>query len=191
MQLILASSSRYRRELLERLGLPFEQLSPDIDESHIPNENPTQLAKRLSIAKAKKLAQKFHQHLIIGSDQTVECLNQTYNKPGNAISAAKQLSALSGNTAFFHTGICILDSASNRELSDVVSTKVVFRELDEATISRYLKQDQPYDCAGSFKAESLGIALFEAIYSDDPTALMGLPLIRLSQFLEQSGCPVI
>ena len=196
MNLILASSSPYRRQLLERFGLPFEHYAPDVDEQAKPGENPLQLAERLSLAKALAVQSQLSRkqtphHWIIGSDQTAACEGQLYGKPGDFDSALKQLSALSGKTALFHTGVCVLNSATQTQLSAVVSTRVVFRSLENDTIIRYLEREQPFDCAGSFKAEGLGITLFDAIHSDDPTALTGLPLIRLRQLLEQSGCQVI
>lgn len=191
MKLVLASSSPYRRQLLERLELAFEHSAPNIDERPKPDENPAQTAERLAINKARALASRYPEHLIIGSDQTAVCDNRLYGKPGNAETAITQLTSLSGNTAVFHTGVCVLNSATNTVLSAVVSTTVVFRPLEPGTINHYIEREKPFDCAGSFKAEGLGIALFDAIHSDDPTALTGLPLIRLRQLLEQSGCQVI
>ncbi|MEH6637952.1 MAG: nucleoside triphosphate pyrophosphatase [Porticoccaceae bacterium] len=196
MKLTLASSSPYRRQLLERFGLAFEHCAPNVDEQANPGEDPAHLAERLSIAKAQAIHTQLQSgsdplHLIIGSDQTAACNGRLYGKPGNAKSAAQQLTNLSGNTVVFHTGVCVLNRATQTQLSAVVSTTVIFRTLDTSSITRYLEREQPFDCAGSFKAEGLGIALFEAIHSDDPTALTGLPLIRLRQLLEQSGCRVI
>ncbi|MEH6542783.1 MAG: nucleoside triphosphate pyrophosphatase [Porticoccaceae bacterium] len=196
MKLTLASSSPYRRQLLERFGLAFEHCAPNVDEQANPGEDPAHLAERLSIAKAQAIHTQLQSgsdplHLIIGSDQTAVCNGRLYGKPGNAKSAAQQLTSLSGNTVVFHTGVCVLNRATQTQLSAVVSTTVIFRALDTSSITRYLEREQPFDCAGSFKAEGLGIALFEAIHSDDPTALTGLPLIRLRQLLEQSGCRVI
>lgn len=196
MKLTLASSSPYRRQLLERFGLAFEHCAPNVDEHPNPGEDPAHLAERLSITKARAIHSQVppdHDslHLIIGSDQTAACNGQLYGKPGNAESATQQLTSLSGNTAVFYTGVCVLNRASQTQLSAVVSTTVIFRTLDTSSITRYLEREQPFDCAGSFKAEGLGIALFEAIHSDDPTALTGLPLIRLRQLLEQSGCQII
>ncbi|RLA40593.1 MAG: septum formation inhibitor Maf [Gammaproteobacteria bacterium] len=185
MKLLLASSSPYRRELLSRLHIPFDWQAPDVDECTLAGETPQQLALRLSSSKARALAISHREHLIIGSDQVASCRGQSINKPGNYSNAFKQLKELSGQRVDFYTGLCVLDSASGRSSADTVITEVVFRQLSDADIDSYLKCEQPYDCAGSFKAEGLGIALFDRINSDDNTAIIGLPLIRLRQMLEE------
>jgi len=184
MQLLLASSSPYRRELLARLQVPFSWQAPEVNEQALTEEKPQQLALRLSSNKAQALAASHPTHLIIGSDQVASCRGQSINKPGNHANAFKQLRALSGQRVDFYTGLCVLDSSSGRSSADTVTTTVVFRQLSDTDIACYLKHEQPYDCAGSFKAEGLGITLFEAISSDDNTAIIGLPLIRLRQMLE-------
>lgn len=185
MKLLLASSSPYRRELLSRLRIPFDWQAPDVDEQALPGEKPQQLALRLSSSKAQAFADEQREHLIIGSDQVASCRGQSINKPGNYANAFKQLQALSGQRVDFYTGLCVLDSVSGRSIADTVTTRVVFRQLSDTEIDSYLRCEQPYDCAGSFKAEGLGIALFDAISSDDHTAIIGLPLIRLRQILEE------
>ncbi len=181
--LILASSSRYRRALLERLQIPFECISPDIDETPKLDEPPDQLVRRLSIAKAETLAAHYPKNLIIGSDQVATYKDSILTKPGNYEVAYQQLKAQSGHRVTFLTGIALLNSATGHINVDVVPTDVVFRQLSDPEIVDYLKKDEPYDCAGSFKSEGLGITLFDGIYGNDPTALIGLPLIRLSQML--------
>ncbi|MEZ0122082.1 MAG: nucleoside triphosphate pyrophosphatase [Candidatus Reddybacter sp.] len=185
MKLLLASSSPYRRELLSRLHIPFDWQAPDVDESALAGETPQQLALRLSSSKARALAASHREHLIIGSDQVASCRGKSINKPGNYANAFKQLQALSGQRVDFYTGLCVLDSTSGRSSADTVITEVVFRQLSDTDIDSYLRCEQPYDCAGSFKAEGLGIALFDRISSDDNTAIIGLPLIRLRQMLEE------
>ena len=191
MKLLLASSSPYRRELLSRLHIPFDWQAPDIDEQALAGETPQQLALRLSSSKARALAASHGEHLIIGSDQVASCRGQSINKPGDYANAVKQLQALSGQRVDFYTGLCLLDSNSGRSIADTVITEVVFRQLSEHEIERYLRCEQPYDCAGSFKAEGLGIALFDRISSDDNTAIIGLPLIRLRQMLEEFNYRVL
>lgn len=191
MKLLLASSSPYRKQLLERFRLPFECAAPEIDETSLPDEDAAELAERLSVEKAQVLASRFPRHLIIGSDQTAICGEKIYTKPGDLNSAERQLEELSGKTVLFHSGLCVLNSVSQEISSAVVTTSVRFRVLDKTTTRRYLEREKPFDCVGSFKAEGLGIALFDSIHSDDPTALMGLPLIRLSHLLELAGLPVI
>lgn len=185
MKLLLASSSPYRRELLSRLHIPFDWQAPDVDEQTLAGETPQKLALRLSSSKALALAGGPGEHLIIGSDQVASCRGQSINKPGNYTNAFKQLQELSGQRVDFYTGLCVLDSASGRSSADTVITEVVFRQLSDTDIDSYLRCEQPYDCAGSFKAEGLGISLFERISSDDNTAIIGLPLIRLRQMLEE------
>ncbi|MBL4783306.1 MAG: septum formation protein Maf [Porticoccaceae bacterium] len=185
MTLLLASSSPYRRELLSRLHVPFSWQAPEVDEQPLVGESPQQLALRLSSSKAHALAEGHSECLIIGSDQVASCRGQSINKPGNHTRAFKQLQALSGQRVHFYTGLCVLDGHSGRAIADTVTTEVVFRQLSDTDIENYLKCEPAYDCAGSFKAEGLGITLFEAIHSDDNTAIIGLPLIRLRQILEE------
>ncbi len=189
--LVLASSSRYRAELLARLGLPFERSSPDVDETPGPGESPTELVIRLAQAKAAAVAASHGRALIIGSDQVAVCGDQILGKPGSVERAEAQLGALSGNTVTFQTGLCLLDAASGERQSEVVTTPVRFRHLEPQEISDYVARERPLDCAGAFKSEGLGIALFEAIGGDDPTALIGLPLIELCRMLRRAGVPVL
>lgn len=184
MKLLLASSSPYRRELLSRLRIPFDWQAPNVDEQAQTGETPRELALRLSTSKAQALAAAHGEHLIIGSDQVASWRGQSINKPGNHANAFTQLQTLSGQRVDFHSGLCVLDSASGRSVADTVTTEVMFRQLSDTEIDCYLKCEQPYDCAGSFKAEGLGISLFERISSDDNTAIIGLPLIRLRQMLQ-------
>lgn len=185
--LVLGSTSPYRRELLARLGLPFETARPEVDETPLPLESPRHLARRLAAAKAEAVAQRFRDAWVIGSDQVAELDGQALGKPGSFERAADQLAAASGREVRFHTAVCMLNLGEPRrhEFQDV--TIVRFRRLDNATIERYLHAEQPYDCAGSFKAEGLGISLFEAIESLDPTALVGLPLIAMAEALRTIG----
>jgi septum formation protein len=186
-KLVLASSSPYRRALLERLRLPFITESPDVDETPLPEESPVQLVLRLSFWKARALAKKYSQHLIIGADQVVVLEGQAISKPGTREKAVAQLTAASGNTVLFHTGVCVLDSGSGQYRADSDVCAVTFKTLSPKQIENYVDIDQPFDCAGGFKAESLGIALFERITGDDPNALVGLPLIRLIAILKHFG----
>lgn len=187
MPLVLASSSPYRRELLERLQLTFDTASPAIDESPIKGETPEMLVRRLAFGKATALATRFSHHLIIGSDQVALCDGEILTKPGTPERARAQLRHQSGREVDFVTGLCLLNSASGKQQIDVAVTRVQFRALSEDEITRYIDRDSPLDCAGSFKCESLGISLFSAIDSDDPTALIGLPLIRLCAMLREEG----
>lgn len=184
--LILASASPYRRELLERLGLPFEARAANVDERAGPREDPRALAGRLARAKAEAL-DGVPGALVIGSDQTVDCGGRLLGKPGDRQRAGEQLRAQSGRTVSFHTGLCLLDSRNGETRETVETVRVVFRELTDDEIERYLDRDRPFDCAGSFKSESLGVALCERIECEDPTALIGLPLIRLSRMLRDFG----
>ncbi|AQZ95628.1 Maf family protein [Halopseudomonas phragmitis] len=188
--LVLASSSPYRRQLLERLNLPFEWAAPDIDETPLPGEAPEQLTLRLAEAKARALIEHYPTHLIIGSDQVLLLDGQPVSKPGNHANALEQLRRCSGKSIRFLTSLCLLDSASDTARSIVEPFEVVFRQLDEATIERYLLAEQPYDCAGSFKSEGLGISLFRALRGDDPNSLIGLPLIRLCDLLAEHGIQI-
>ena len=188
--IILASGSRYRRELLERLGLPFETWPPDVDERALPGEAPRQTAERLARRKADAGASRWPQALIIGSDQVAELAGEPVGKPGTVDNARAQLRRLSGREVLFHTGLCLLNSSTGRAQSRVVTTDVVFRSLTDAEIDAYLAREPAIDCAGSAKSEGLGIALLERLGGEDPTALVGLPLIALSQMLRNAGVAV-
>ncbi len=185
MRLILASSSPYRRELLLRLGIPFTTVSPNIDESPLPGETPAALALRLSIAKARAVAPGHPGALLIGSDQVATLSGAPIGKPGNFERAKAQLEQLSGQTVEFHSALCVSDG-QRHEVEDVV-TRCRFRRLSTQEITTYLHREQPYDTAGSAKAEGLGIALMDSMRSDDPTAIIGLPLIALSRMLRSFG----
>lgn len=190
-KLVLASTSPYRKELLHRLELPFETISPATDESRQVGESPTALALRLSEAKARAVADRFPDALIIGSDQVAHIGDTIYGKPGNNERARQQLRELSGRSVDFVSGLCVLNSASGKASARAVVTRVRFRTLTDDTIARYLERDQPYNCAGSAKSEKLGIALIAAMECDDPTALVGLPLIALCDLLAEHGVAVI
>lgn len=188
--LVLASTSRYRRELLARLGLPFTAAAPDADETPLPGEAPAATALRLAAAKARSIAGSWPQALIVGSDQVADADGVAVGKPGTAAAARAQLAQLSGRTVVFHTGVALLDAATGACQTALVDVRSRFRTLSPATIDTYLAREQPYDCAGSVKSEGLGIALFEAIESDDPTALIGLPLISVVRMLAAAGVAV-
>lgn len=190
-KLVLASSSPYRRELLARFGLAFESASPDCDEAPLAAETPAATAARLALLKARSLAGRFPDALIIGADQVASSDGIRYGKPGNHDNAVRQLRALSGKAAEFHTAVALLDSKSGKADSRIVACRVQFRTLDDARIESYLRREQPYDCAASAKAEGLGIALIARIETDDPTSLIGLPLIALSELLERARLPVL
>jgi septum formation protein len=187
VDLILASSSSYRRDLLQRLTKHFRQLAPDIDESAAARETPAALALRLAIAKAKAVAAIRPGAIVIGSDQVAALGTQMLGKPGDHENARAQLLMCSGQTVSFHTALCLIDGRDGRVQHAVDTTHVYFRNLDSAEIEAYLHAEQPYDCAGSFKAEGLGITLFTRMQSDDPTALIGLPLIALNHMLRTAG----
>jgi len=189
-QLILASSSRYRRELLERLGLHFKAASPQCDETPLAGEAAPETASRLSILKARSLQKRFPDALIIGADQVASSAGERLGKPGDHATAARQLRSLSGRAADFHTAVALLDARKHQIQSRVVPCRVFFRKLNGKSIEAYLRREQPYDCAASAKAEGLGIALIERIETDDPTSLIGLPLIALTEMLEHAGLPV-
>lgn len=190
-RLLLASTSRYRRTLLERLGLPFECADPRVDEAPARGETPADTARRLAEAKARAVAARHPDALVIGADQVASCDGERLEKPGTHDRALRQLLAASGREARFDTALALLDAASGTLQSRVVTVTVRFRTLSRAQIEDYLRREQPYDCAGSAKAEGLGIALLSRIDSDDPTALIGLPLIALTEMLEQAGMPVL
>lgn len=189
--LILASSSPFRRELLARLRLPFEVVAPQADETLYPGEAPAALVERLAIAKAQAVAQRHPHALIIGSDQVAVHNGAIVGKPGGHDEAVKQLLAASGRKVMLYTGLALLNTESGRVQSEVVPFSIQFRTLSAAQIENYLRQEQPYDCAGSVKSEGLGIALIERFEGDDPNALIGLPLIRLVRMLEAEGVSVI
>ncbi len=189
-RLILASSSPYRQQLLKKLGLPFSCISPDIDERPLVNERSQTLAQRLSIEKARAVADQAGEVLIIGSDQ-VCCLDgQPLGKPGNPQNAIAQLQRLSGRAVTFYTGLCLINNHTGTCQSCVEPFTVHFKKLSLEQIQAYVEKDRPWDCAGSFKAEGLGIALFERLEGEDPNALTGLPLIRLIQLLKNEGIDV-
>jgi len=185
--LILASTSHYRRELMLRLGLPFTVAAPGVDEAALPGETPAVTALRLSEAKARAVAGGLDEGLVIGSDQVAECDGEPLGKPGAHETALAQLARLSGRTVTFHTGLALVNAASGRAQCELVDVTSTFRTLSPAEIEGYLTRERPYDCAGSVRSEALGIALFERIASDDPTALIGLPLIALARMLRAEG----
>jgi septum formation protein len=189
-RLLLASGSRYRKELLGRLGLAFEVAAPNVDEAPQPAEAPADTALRLSISKAKALQRSHGDALIIGSDQVASCGGRRFDKPGNHENARRQLRELSAKTAQFDTAVALLDTRSGEIQARLVPCRVTFRKLDDALIERYLQKEKPYDCAGAAKAEGLGIALIARIETEDPTSLIGLPLIALSEMLRKAGLPV-
>ena len=189
-RLVLASGSRYRKELLGRLGLAFEVALSNVDESAQPREAPADTALRLAVLKARALEKKYPAALIIGSDQVASSAGRRFDKPGNHENARRQLRDLSGKTAQFDTAVALLDARNGSLQTRVVPCRVTFRALDEALIERYLQKEKPYDCAGAAKAEGLGIALIARIETDDPTSLIGLPLMALSEMLRKAGLSV-
>ncbi len=191
-RLLLASTSPFRRELLARLALPFTVQAPQVDETRLPGESAPELVARLAEGKAEAVARRQGSAaLIIGSDQAAVLEGVIIGKPGDHEQAVAQLQQASGRTVVFHTGLCLLDSASAGRQIAVEEFRVVFRVLTPAMIERYLRREQPYQCAGSFKSEGLGIALFDRLEGDDPTSLIGLPLIRLTRMLEAAGVVVL
>ena len=190
MLLILASTSRYRRELLERLGLDFQTFAPNVDETALPSEVPQDTALRLAQQKAQAAATSFPNGLILGSDQVAESEGLRLDKPGNRARAREQLLHVSGRQVTFYTAVALLESATSTVQTAVVPTHVRFRRLTGALVDRYLDREQPYDCAGSAKSEGLGIALLEQIAGNDPTALIGLPLIAVVTMLQNAGLQV-
>lgn len=189
--LILASTSPYRRALLERLAIPFTAVAPGTDETALPAERPRATALRLAEAKARSVAAAHPDALIIGSDQVADSDGHAIGKPDDHRGAVAMLTALSGRTVVFHTGLALLDSASGRCATAMVDVRSTFRRLSAREIELYLAREAPYDCAGAVKSEGLGIALFESIESDDPTALIGLPLIRLVSMLRDAGVAIL
>ena len=188
---MLASTSKYRKALLERLGLAFEMAAPRVDERALHGEGPADTALRLSALKAQAVDRMFPDALIIGSDQVAAMGRERFGKPGDHISAVRQLRALSGNAVDFHTAVTVPDARARKADSRVVPCRVVFRTLDDRRIEAYLRREQPYDCSASAKAEGLGIALIERIMTDDPSSLVGLPLIALCEMLERAGLPAV
>lgn len=191
MKLVLASTSRYRRELLSRLHVPFEVLAPDVDETPLPGESPSATALRLSVLKAQAAAASWPDALIIGSDQVLMLGEAQLGKPGNYANAFAQLKAMQGRAMVFHTALTLLNSRTGRTQTRDVPTTVHIRRLSDAQIAAYLEKEKPYDCAGSAKSESLGIALMERMDSADPTALIGLPLMALTGMLANEGFDVL
>jgi len=190
-RLVLASTSRYRSALLERLGVPFLVAPPGVDEIALPGEAPAQTALRLAEAKARAVAVRYPDALVIGSDQVADCAGVPVGKPGSRDAALAQLLMLSGKTVVFHTGVALVDAATGRCNATLVDVASTFRMLDAAEIGAYLDREAPFDCAGSVKSEGLGIALFEQIESSDPTALIGLPLIALCRLLRGEGVDIL
>ena len=185
--LILASTSRYRRELLSRLRMPFAVRAPAVDETPLASELPAALAQRLALAKARAVSALERDAVVIGSDQVADLDGTPIGKPGTHARAVEQLRAMSGRSVVFHTAVAVVCEASGFAACALVPVRVQFRTLTDAEIEHYLRAEQPYDCAGSAKCETLGIALLDAIESDDPTALVGLPLIRTCALLRQAG----
>lgn len=191
MQIVLASTSPFRKSVLEKLGLAFDCHAPEVDETPQAGETPAQLVERLSIAKAQAVAAHYKQGFIIGSDQVAVIDDDILGKPGNHENAVAQLERASGKTVTFLTGLALVNVESGSIQAEVVPFKVVFRQLTRQQIVNYLNAEQPYNCAGSFKSEGLGIAMFERLEGDDPNTLIGLPLIRLIRMLEKEGVMVI
>lgn len=191
MKLVLASTSRYRRELLSRLKLPFEVAAPDVDETPLPGESPADTALRLSRLKAEAVARHHPDALVIGSDQVLMLDGEQLGKPGNYENAFRQLKKMSGKAMVFHTALTLLNSRTGRSQTRDVPTVVHIRRLSDAQIAAYLKKEEPYDCAGSARSEALGIALMERMESPDPTALIGLPLMALTEMLMNEGVDVL
>jgi septum formation protein len=193
VDLVLASTSRYRRELLERITSRIRQIAPDVDEMSLPHETPCALAARLATAKAQAVAARCAGAVVIGSDQVADLSGKILGKPGTAEHARAQLAACSGREVVFHTALCVLDArnAPGRSFTATDTTHVHFRTLDAAEIARYIERESPLDCAGSFKSEGLGVGLFQRVSCEDPTALIGLPLIALCRLLREAGIATI
>jgi septum formation protein len=189
--LILGSTSRYRRELLQRLRVPFEVVSPDVDETPLANEAPQALATRLALAKAKAVAALHPNAVVIGSDQVADLNGEPLGKPGTHERAVLQLQRMRGQTVVFQTAVSVVCQANGFEQTELAQIKVRFRDLSDAEIEAYLRAEEPYDCAGSAKSEGLGIALLDAIDNDDPTALIGLPMIRTARLLRAAGIDLL
>ncbi len=189
--LILASTSVYRRQLLERLRLPFGVVASEVDESPLAGESPQTMACRLALAKARSVAHAHPDAIVIGSDQVADLAGQALGKPGNHARAVQQLQTMRGKTVVFQTAVAVVCTDTGFAQTDLAQVKVAFRNVTDAQIEAYLLAEQPYDCAGSAKSEGLGIALLERIDNDDPTALIGLPLIRTCRLLEAAGIRVL
>ena len=188
---VLGSTSRYRRELMERLRVPFTVAAPHVDETPLPGEAPKALALRLALAKAKAVAALHPEAVVIGSDQVADLAGQPLGKPGEHERAVAQLRQMRGQTVIFQTALAVVCLATGFEQVDLAEVRVVFRDLSDEEIEAYLQAEKPYDCAGSAKSEGLGIALLESIDNDDPTALIGLPLIRTARLLRQAGVKLL
>lgn len=189
--LVLGSTSPFRKTLLDKLNIPFKTAKPNIDETPLPNETSLQLVERLAIEKAQAVSHEFPDALIIGSDQVAVCDNEILGKPHTHENAVKQLSKFSGKAVCFYTGLAVFDSKNNKVFSVIEPFKVHFKHLSDAEINNYLYSEEPYNCAGSFKSEGLGICLFEKLEGDDPNSLIGLPLIKLVGLLKQHGLDVL
>ncbi len=189
--LILGSTSRYRRELLSRLGVPFEVAAPEVDETPLPGETPAQIARRLALAKARAVGRRHPDAVVIGSDQVADLAGEPLGKPGTHDRATEQLRRMRGRTVVFQTALAVVCEANGFVAEDLAAVEVQFRHLSDAEIEHYLRVEQPYDCAGSAKSEGLGIALLESIHNDDPTALVGLPLIRTGRLLRAAGIDLL
>ncbi len=189
--LILGSTSPYRRALMQRLGIDFTVQSPQADETPLPDESPPALARRLALAKARAVAERFPQAVVIGSDQVADLDGEPLGKPGDHARATAQLQRMRGKTVVFQTALAVVCLESGFCAEDLAPVRVQFRQLSDAEIEYYLRTEQPYDCAGSAKSEGLGIALLERIDNDDPTALVGLPLIRTCAMLRAAGIPLL
>jgi septum formation protein len=190
-RLVLASTSKYRKALFERLGLAFEVGAPHVDEDIVAQETPAETSLRLALLKARAVQGRFPDALIVGSDQVAAMGAERFGKPGDHESAVRQLRRLSGKAADFHTAVALLDAKTGQADSRVVPCRVHFRTLDDERIEAYLRRERPYDCSASAKAEGLGIALIARIETDDPTSLIGLPLIALTEMLERAGLRVV
>ena len=189
--LVLGSTSVFRQAILEKLNLPFQTAKPNIDETALAGETPQILVERLAIEKAKAVAPNFSNALIIGSDQVAVCEGEILGKPHNFENGVKQLKKFSNKSVTFYTGLCVFDSANNKAISLVEPFIVHFNTLSQSEIENYLKKEEPYNCAGSFKSEALGICLFKKLEGDDPNTLIGLPLIKLVNLLKQHGLNVL
>ncbi|MGH8832621.1 MAG: Maf family nucleotide pyrophosphatase, partial [Polaromonas sp.] len=189
--LVLGSTSRYRRELLQRLQIPFEVAAPEVDETPLPGETPRLLAERLALDKARAVASVFPHAVVIGADQVAELNGLPLGKPGTHERAVAQLRQMRGQTVVFQTAVAVVCLESGFEQSSLAAVRVRFRDLTDDEIENYLRAEQPYDCAGSAKSEGLGIALLESIDNDDPTALVGLPLIRTCKMIQAAGVALL
>ena len=189
--LVLGSTSRYRKELLERLRVPFTVIAPQVDETPLDAEAPLALAVRLALAKAQAVAALQPSAVVIGSDQVVDLHGEPLGKPGNHANAVVQLRRMRGQSVIFHTALAVVCAETGFVAQDLASVRVVFRDLSDAEIQVYLLAEEPYDCAGSAKSEGLGIALLERIDNDDPTALIGLPLIRTARMIRMAGISIL